>query len=64
MVKSTRGITFDPRPLKIGHEWHVVVTYPSGQQEQITGFKTEADAQNWITNDSQAWLKKRDYADE
>ncbi len=39
--------------------WHVVGTYPSGQQERITGFKTEADALDWIANDSAAWLEKR-----
>jgi hypothetical protein len=34
----------------------VVGTYPSGQQEHITGFKTEADALYWLANDSPAWL--------
>jgi hypothetical protein len=36
-----------------------VGTYPGGQQEHITGFKTEAAALDWIANDSAAWLEKR-----
>jgi hypothetical protein len=39
-----------------------VGTYPNGQQEHITGFKTEADALDWIANDSAAWLEKRKMA--
>jgi hypothetical protein len=31
-------------PVKVGTQWHVLGTYPGGQQEHITGFKTEADA--------------------
>jgi hypothetical protein len=48
-----------PRSVKFGPQWHVVGTHPSGQQEHITGFKTEADALDWIANDSVAWLEKQ-----
>jgi hypothetical protein len=37
----------------------VVGTYPGGQQEHITGFKTEADALDWIATESTNWLKNR-----
>jgi hypothetical protein len=47
------------QPVKVGAQQHVVGTYPGGQQEHITGFKTEADALDWIANDSTAWLEKR-----
>jgi len=47
------------QPIKFGPQWHVVGTYPDGQQEHITGFKTEADALDWIANDSATWLEKR-----
>jgi hypothetical protein len=50
------------QPVKVGAQWHVVGTYPNGQQEHITGFKTEADALDWIANDSAAWLEKRKMA--
>jgi hypothetical protein len=56
-------VTFDPKPRKIGPEWHVVATYPSGQQEHITGFETEAAAIEWLASSRcHAWLKARGYA--
>ena len=48
MAKPTGKITFAPQPIKFGPQWHVVGTYPDGQQEHITGFKTEADALDWL----------------
>jgi hypothetical protein len=48
MAKPTGKITLAPQPIKFGPQWHVVGTYPDGQQEHITGFKTEADALDWI----------------
>jgi hypothetical protein len=59
MARPAGEITLDPRPLKYGQQWHVVGTYPSGQQEHITGFKTEASALDWIANDSSAWLEQQ-----
>jgi hypothetical protein len=59
MAKPTGEITLAPQPVKFGLHWHVVGTYSGGQQEHITGFKTEADALDWIANDSAAWLEKR-----
>ena len=59
MAKPTGEITLAARPVKVGAQWHVVGTYPSGQQERITGFKTEADALDWIANVSADWLEKR-----
>ena len=31
---------FDPKPLKAGGGWYIVVTYPSGMQEHIPGLPT------------------------
>jgi hypothetical protein len=59
MAKPTGKIALTPQPVKVGSQWHVVGTYPGGQQEHIPGFKTEADALDWIANDSAAWLEKR-----
>jgi hypothetical protein len=60
---NTPRIKFDSRPLEVGHEWHVVATYPRGQEEHITGFRNEAEAKDWIAKHSRAWLKKRGYLD-
>jgi hypothetical protein len=63
MVEDVPKVTFDPKPLKRGPEWYLVATYPSGQQEHISGFKTEADAIEWLASSRcQAWLKARGYA--
>jgi uncharacterized protein YjlB len=59
MAKPTGEITLAARPVKVGAQWHVVGTYPGGQQEHITGFGTEADALDWIANVSADWLEKR-----
>jgi hypothetical protein len=61
MPKPTGEITLAAQPVKVGtnNKWRVAGTYPGGQQEHITGFKTEADALDWIANDSTDWLEKR-----
>jgi hypothetical protein len=59
MAKPAGEITLSPQPVKFGAQWHVVGTYPGGQQEHITGFKTQADALDWIATESANWLKNR-----
>jgi hypothetical protein len=59
MAKPAGEITLAPQPIKVGTRWHVVGTYPGGQQEHITGFMTEADALDWIVNESANWQKNR-----
>ena len=55
-------ITFEPLPLKVGAEWHVAVTYPDGQKEQIAGLKSEAEAVAWIGSPRcLEWVKARGY---
>jgi hypothetical protein len=64
MAKNDPKITFEPKPLKVGPEWHVVATYPRGQKEHITGFHSEAEAIEWIAGEGcQAWLRARGYAE-
>jgi hypothetical protein len=63
MAKPIGELTFAPLPRKFGVQWHVIGTYPNGQEEHITGFKTEASALDWIANDSRDWLKKRRHRD-
>ena len=61
--RMSRRVTFDPKPLKSGTGWYVVATYPGSQQEHIPGFKTEAEAVEWLASSRcQAWLKARGYA--
>src|SRR6266404_4476259 len=49
-------IRFETRPVKGGPGWLVIITFPDRPEMQVSDFATEADAKNWITNDSWAWL--------
>jgi hypothetical protein len=62
MAEPHQRITINPQPVKAGDEWHIVATWPSGHPEHITGFKTEAEAREWITGDgAKTWLRGRGY---
>jgi len=41
----------NPQPLRVGNEWHVRAIWPSGNHEEIIGFKTEAEARDWINGE-------------
>lgn len=57
MVENRSKITFETKPLP---DWHLVATFANGEQEHITGFKTEAEAVEWLASSQyQAWLKAR-----
>ena len=60
MVSTNYEIIFEPKPRKIGREWRVVATYPSGQKEHITGFASEGEAIEWLASkSSQVWRMAR-----
>ena len=62
MAISTDNVVFDREPLKVDRLWAVVATHPSGQQEHIVGFHTEAEACEWRASHScEAWLRTRGY---
>ena len=63
LAKSVAKIRFEPRPIKMGSGWLVIVRFPDQPEIEVPGFATEADAQNWVTNDSWAWLNKLGYGD-
>jgi len=63
MAISTDNVVFDREPLKVDRLWAVVATHPSGQQEHIVGFHTEAEAREWRASvGCEAWLRTRGYA--
>jgi hypothetical protein len=61
MAKSVAKIGFEARPMKAGQDWMVVPTFPDRPELHVSDFPTEADARNWIINDSQEWHKKLGY---
>ena len=63
LAKSVAKIRFEPRPIKAGPGWLVIIRFPDRPEIELPGFATEADANNWVTNDSEAWLEKLGYAE-
>lgn len=60
MTQIEPEITFDPYPRRIGLQWRVIATLPSGQKEHISGFESKAEAVEWLASDgSQAWRTAR-----
>lgn len=50
---------FEARRLKSAPGWYVRVTWRYGQVGHVSGFASERDAQNWIREKSDAWLRSR-----
>ena len=50
---------FETRRLKSALGWYVRVSWRYGQVEQVSGFASEQDAQKWIEEKSEAWLRAR-----
>jgi len=44
---------------KVGTGWHVDVVLEDGVPVEVPGFRSEAEAQDWIDHKSSAWLKAR-----
>ena len=40
-------------------QWFVAARWPDGHAEDIRGFETESEANEWIANELQAWLDRR-----
>jgi hypothetical protein len=63
VAHSTDLVAFDRDPLRVDGVWAVVATHPSGQQEHIIGFHSEAEAKEWrVGVGCEAWLRTRGYA--
>jgi hypothetical protein len=39
--------------------WWVAAKWPDGRTENIKGFKSESEANEWIANELDSWLKGR-----
>ena len=50
-------VDFQPVEMRVGSGWFVRVTLPRGEPPRLGGFKTEAEATEWIKRKSAAWLK-------
>jgi hypothetical protein len=62
MRQTASSAEFSPAPQRVGAVWTWIATHPSGQQEEIVGFHSEAEAREWRTsNGLRAWFRTRGY---
>jgi hypothetical protein len=56
MGEECSGAKFEIKGLSCGWGAFVQITMPHGKIEHIVGFKTEAEAKEWIATKSAGWL--------
>jgi hypothetical protein len=52
MADSDQKPVMEPFPDKTGTGWHVIIRYHEGHERRIEGFSTEAEAMEWIVENS------------
>ncbi len=52
--------TLQARELKDGSAWYIVLTWSNGQTENIDGFGSEPELNEWITTKYREWLAKHE----
>jgi hypothetical protein len=52
-------VDFQPVEMRVGSGWFVRVTLPRGEPPRLGGFKTEAEATEWIKRKSAVWVLSR-----
>jgi hypothetical protein len=60
MAYFVSEVKFEALEMKIAKGWYVLAKPPKGTFVRLGGFKTEAEAQEWIDHKSAAWLKEYD----
>jgi hypothetical protein len=45
-----------------GDEWRVHAQFPDGSFEEVSGFRSENEANAWVAKDLQRWLERREKA--
>ena len=58
MADPARDATFEAVQMKDGSGWYVRLTRPAMLPQQIGDFKTEAEARQWIADESAKWLER------
>ena len=50
MRQAPSTVEFGPAPRRVGAVWSWIATHPTGQQEEVVGFHSEAEARQWRTS--------------
>jgi hypothetical protein len=57
MASNEDSPSLEPRPLDGAEGWYVHICWPDGSFEQVGAFRTKSEADQWIVEKSDAWLK-------
>jgi hypothetical protein len=44
-------------PAQAGDGWRVLIEWTNGRIQYVSGFESLRDAENWIANEVQSWLR-------
>jgi hypothetical protein len=58
MKKDMTNPPMAPCEIKDGSGWCVLVSWPSGLEQHVPGFRSLAEAEQWIVDESETWLKR------
>jgi hypothetical protein len=47
----------------VGKEISVAAIWPNGRTQEVSGFKSESEANEWIANKFQQWLEEAEKSD-
>jgi hypothetical protein len=59
MPKEQTDPTFEPRKAENDTGYFILVTWPDGRTEQLSGFKDETAALDWIRVGSRSWIARK-----
>ena len=49
--------TLEAVPAQVGDDWRIFIQWASGRMQYISGFESLDDAENWIRNEAEGWLR-------
>jgi hypothetical protein len=49
--------TLEAVPTQAGDGWRIFIQWASGRIQYISGFESLQDAESWIANEAQNWLR-------
>jgi len=58
LMRSTDGLAaLEAVPTPTGDGWRVFIQWVSGRMQYVSGFESLQEAEKWITNESEGWLR-------
>ena len=58
LMRLTDGLAaLEAVPSPTGDGWRVFIQWVSGRMQYVSGFESLQEAEKWITNESEGWLR-------